>query len=135
MKEEGILEKNSLELLFIYNANSGLGNAMLDAAHKIMQPSTYSCSLCQLTYGAVQEKREWKRFRQESALPMRFLHKDEFMRAWGDRYGRSLAFPVIMLQTGNQLYQMVDAAELNAMDSVDKLIQRVKEIIKIQLNS
>lgn len=32
---------------------------MLDAAHKLISPATYSCSLCALTYGAVSMKRSW----------------------------------------------------------------------------
>ena len=67
-----------MELLFVYNADSGILNLLKDAAHKLLKPSTYPCSLCALTYGAVSEKSAWRKFRNHDERNMRFLHKDEF---------------------------------------------------------
>jgi len=39
-----------MNLIFVYNANGGLVNSWLDTAHKIVSPSTYSCSLCAITF-------------------------------------------------------------------------------------
>ena len=36
-------------LIFIYNANGGIFSAMADAAHKLVSPETYPCSLCAIT--------------------------------------------------------------------------------------
>ena len=33
------------ELIFVYNAKSGMVNELLDFAHKIVSPSTYNCNL------------------------------------------------------------------------------------------
>lgn len=118
------------ELVFVYNANSGLGNAMVDAAHKVISPSTYSCSLCQLTYGAVREKSGWKRFRQDSPLVMRFLHKDEFEREWVDEQHKGYEFPAIFMRTDEELKLLVPAQELNAMTSEEELIQRMGGILE-----
>lgn len=117
------------QLLFVYNANSGLGNAMLDTAHKILNPATYSCSLCKLTYGAVREKANWKRFRQRAGISMQFLHKDEFAHAWGDRVPAVKHYPAILLESAGRLKLLVDADELNAMGSEEELIRRVEGII------
>ena len=38
------------ELIFIYNAKSGIVNEFLDFAHKIASPSTYNCNLCAISY-------------------------------------------------------------------------------------
>jgi hypothetical protein len=38
------------ELLFVYNADAGLVTGLLDTLHKVLSPSTYSCSLCAITY-------------------------------------------------------------------------------------
>ena len=35
-------------LVFVYNADSGVFNALADAAHKIFSPRTYACNLCAL---------------------------------------------------------------------------------------
>lgn len=124
------METENTQLLFVYNANSGLGNAMLDTAHKILNPATYSCSLCQLTYGAVREKANWKRFRQGSAFPMHFLHKDEFAQGWGEEPLATDQFPAIFLETAGALQLLVHADELNTMNSEKELIRRVEEIIE-----
>ena len=49
-------------LLFVYNADSGKLNALKDAIHKVVKPSTYPCSLCTVTYGNLGMKRTWKTF-------------------------------------------------------------------------
>ena len=50
------------ELIFIYNAESGLFNAVSDYLHKVISPDTYACSLCQITYGNLGMKKKWKDF-------------------------------------------------------------------------
>ncbi|CAN0603176.1 unnamed protein product, partial [Ectocarpus sp. 12 AP-2014] len=54
----------SKKILFIYNANSNTGSKMLDFAHKIINPATYNCNLCSLTYGSFTENKQWKGFRE-----------------------------------------------------------------------
>ena len=123
------MNKEGTQLVFVYNADSGLGNAMLDAAHKIVNPDTYSCSLCQLTYGAIREKSNWKRFRKETSIPMQFLHKNEFANTWGEEGADAQPFPAIFLATRGQLQLVIEDKELDAMTSEVQLMQRVEEII------
>ena len=49
------------ELIFIYNANSGVVNSLIDWAHKIISPDTYKCSLCSITYNNSDKKNEWSK--------------------------------------------------------------------------
>ena len=37
------------ELIIIYNAKSGIGNAFIDWAHKIISTKTYDCNLSSIT--------------------------------------------------------------------------------------
>ena len=39
------------QLIFVYRANSGPTSLALDFIHKIVSPKTYSCNLCNVTYG------------------------------------------------------------------------------------
>ncbi|WP_273567857.1 hypothetical protein [Maribacter halichondriae] len=52
------------KLIFIYNADSGFRNAIIDGAHKILSPNTYECNLCELTFGAFTENKVWAKFRK-----------------------------------------------------------------------
>jgi hypothetical protein len=49
-------------LILVYNADSGVLNMVKDAVWKVLQPSTYPCSLCALTYGWVSMHERWRRF-------------------------------------------------------------------------
>ena len=113
-------------LLFVYNADSGLGNALLDAAHKVVNPSTYACSLCQLTFGTFQEKRNWKDFRTQFHVPMTFLHRDEFFDAYQHDSREDTALPIIYKVDQEQLEMLIAPAELNGLKSESELIEMIK---------
>ena len=68
------------ELLFVYNADSGLLNATVDFFHKIISPSTYACSLCAVTYGNRGMRPDWRKFVAELPVNTTFLHRDELRK-------------------------------------------------------
>ncbi len=108
----------------MYNADSGILNALKDVAHKMLRPETYPCSLCALTYGAVSEKRKWREFRNNDGRNMRFLHKDEFEAEFGERY----EYPVVLEQKipsggTDSLSVIVDRKKLNCLQDVGTLIR------------
>lgn len=115
------------KLIFIYNADSGLGNVFLDGAHKILSPSTYKCSLCELTFGAFTEKSAWKKFRKETDLQMEFLHKDEFKKDYASKFGYKYTFPIVLKVTDNGLGLYIKTEELNALDGIEDLIALIRE--------
>lgn len=49
-------------LIFIYKAKSDKISKIIDFAHKIVSPSTYSCDLCSLTYWDFSIKKEWREY-------------------------------------------------------------------------
>ncbi len=112
------------QLLFVYNADSGRVNMLLDIAHKAISPKTYQCQLCSLTHDTFSEKEAWKVFRESSDLEMVFLHKDEFEKKYTQRY----VFPVI-LRRSEGLEVLVDAQEMSGIQSVEGLIARLKDLV------
>lgn len=115
------------KLIFIYNADSGIRNMILDSAHKIFSPETYECSLCDITYGAFIENAVWKKFRKETDLPMEFLHKDEFAKAYASKFGHKFTFPIVLTETNHGLEILVKTEELNGMEKAWDLIGLIKE--------
>lgn len=83
---------NYSKLIFVYNADSGILNAVKDAVHKTFKPQTYGCNLCAVTFGPVFMKSEWRRFIENLPVPVEFLHRDEFTEQYGAD-GR--AFPAV----------------------------------------
>ncbi|MBC7930780.1 MAG: hypothetical protein H7Z38_09495, partial [Rubrivivax sp.] len=56
-------------LVFVYNADSGLFNALTDIAHKAFSPATYQCNLCALTHSTFGMRKGWKRFLETLDTP------------------------------------------------------------------
>lgn len=107
-------------LLFVYNADGGLLNALKDAMHKAVAPDSYGCSLCATTYGAVSMRPEWRDYVAGLPYPARFLHRDELRRDW-PRLREPL--PAIFLQQGAaEPRVLVPAAELPLGQSLPELM-------------
>lgn len=115
------------KLIFIYNANSGMRNALLDGAHKALSPNTYQCNLCDLTFGVINEKRAWKKFREEGNLNMEFIHKDEFKIEYASKFGYKFEFPIILVIVDNELQVFISTKELNELDNTEALIELIKK--------
>ncbi len=118
------------KLIFVYNANSGARNALFDGMHKVLSPSTYECSLCDLTYGVVSENRVWKKFRQRSDHKLVFLHKDEFAKRYASKFGYKFTFPIVLIESEDQLELFISTEELNQLKTARQLVAVVEERIK-----
>ena len=110
-----------MKLIFVYNADSGLMNTLMDIGHKAISPQTYECNLCGLTFGLFTEHQQWKEFRKASDKDMEFLHRDEFEQ----KYGRQFEYPVILKQD-EDLKVAISKAELNKIKTLDELISQVQ---------
>lgn len=106
------------QLIFVYNADSGLFNTLTDIAHKIISPSTYSCNLCSLTHSYFAVKKDWTEFLSGIDAELEFLHKDELI----EKYGPSnISLPVIFLYRDKQLQEWITTAEINACSRIEDL--------------
>jgi hypothetical protein len=66
----------------------------MDTLHKKISPSTYSCSLCLITYGNFTEMPEWKEFKENFPGEMEFLHFDEFEK----KHSPQASYPLVLSQ-------------------------------------
>ena len=112
-----------MKLIFVYNADSGAINTLIDIGHKALSPQTYQCNLCDLTFGVFKEHKKWKQFRESSNTEMEFLHKDEFEQ----KYDRNFEYPVI-LKEKDDLKVAIARAELDQIKTLDELISQVKTV-------
>ncbi|MCK5441251.1 MAG: GTPase [Maribacter sp.] len=113
------------KLIFVYNADSGIRNMIIDGAHKIFSPSTYECNLCGITYGMFTENTVWKKFRKENAMKMQFLHTDEFQGQYVSKIGNCPTFPVILMETEGNLEILINTAELDGLQCAENLIDLI----------
>ncbi|NIP32064.1 MAG: GTPase [Candidatus Dadabacteria bacterium] len=112
-----------MKIVFVYNADSGKINSILDCAHKIVSPSTYKCSLCSLTHNAFNEKSEWSKFRKSTGHELVFLHKDEYE----SRFNSKFEYPVI-LDVTNETKVLISSADLKKFENVKDLISAVEKV-------
>jgi len=113
------------ELLFVYNADAGLVNGLLDTLHKVLSPSTYSCSLCAITYGATSMRPEWKEFLQTLPIQPTFLHRDE-LRAQHPELAQQALPAAFIRNSGGSWQPFLTPEELNQAD-LPKLMELVKQ--------
>jgi len=107
------------ELILVYNADGGVFDRLFDAAHKIVSPSTYPCSLCALTYGPVAMRRRWKDYLDNLPLAVRYLHRDELTER---RDLSDVELPAIFLREECARTRLLIAAtELAACEGLDDL--------------
>lgn len=119
-----------MRLIFVYNADSGMVNNVLDIAHKIIMPETYACSLCQLTHGNFKEKKAWAAFKQQTQVPLEFYHKDEFKNIFKSKFLPNYSFPIILLAVGEQLEVFMTTTMLNDCKTLEQLIAQIQERLK-----
>lgn len=112
-----------MKLIFVYNADSGLLNKLMDIGHKIIKPETYSCNLCDLTFGNFTENKKWKEFRESTDIEMEFLHRDEFETT----YEMKLDCPAI-LKGSDPLEIAISKEQLEQFKSLDELINAVNDL-------
>ena len=110
-------------IIFVYNADSGLFNGIKDLIHKNISPATYPCSLCAVTYNNLGMRLEWKQFVQTLNRGVEFLHRDEL----ADQYGiRDIPLPAAFTRPTNQPPELWLPAEvINSCKSLEELQELV----------
>jgi hypothetical protein len=114
------------KLIFVYNADSGFKNLMIDVAHKVFSPQTYPCKLCDLTYGKFGERKAWKKFRKRANTEMKFLHADEFKALYKSKFRPAFELPAVLIEKGYELQVFLSNDSLNKLDGVEALILKIE---------
>ena len=117
LKDAAMSEK---PLVFVYNADEGKMNAMMDSAHKLFSPSTYQCSLCAITHGMVTMRGEWKTYLDALPVETQFYHREDFRQKWP---ANAAVLPAIFqLENDGSLTTLADAEALSQPSNVSELI-------------
>ncbi len=120
--------KTNKRLLFIYNANSGAMNGLLDYGKKYLNPSEYDCQLCMLSYGPFGMKKDWKKFTSSLPYPVNFLHIDELKSQYSFI---KTNFPALVLLSENQQYSvLIDSNEFKDIQTLDDLKKKVVTVLE-----
>ncbi len=110
-------------LVFVYNADSGLVNTLLDIGHKIVSPQTYACNLCAMTHSTFSMRDEWKDFVARLQISVEFLHRDELVNQYGIH---NAVLPAIFRKTEGKPQAWISSDEINRCGSLNDLKQLVE---------
>ncbi len=119
-----------MNLIFVYNADSGVFNVLADIAHKLFSPETYQCNLCNLTHGYFQAREEWMTFLDDLDADIEFLHRDEYVRRYGKKESdEGVGFPAIFVKSQDGVKLWIDNKVINQMSSTDDLMETIRAAV------
>lgn len=114
---------NPDRLILVFNADSGLGAMLLDVLKKAV--GREDCSLCEITYGPLGKRRDWKSCERGLALTVDELHRDQLPPEWGIAPS---ALPCVLARRGDERpFVLVTREEIDACGgSIDALDRRIR---------
>jgi hypothetical protein len=112
------------QLLFVYNADSGAANMLMDYGKKYITPNKYDCQLCMVSYGAFGMKKDWKKFVNSLPYISIFLHRDEFEKNYPDK---TIKYPSVQLVEESGFTTILDAEDFESIKDLHTLIRVVKQ--------
>ena len=113
-----LFSEENFELIFIYNAKSGVVNELIDFAHKIVSPETYDCNLCALSYGVFSMNKKWSTYIETLPFKSTFTYKDKFSKNGFS----NITFPSVFIRSNEKLDEIISATEINEINNLDQLI-------------
>jgi hypothetical protein len=119
--------QSGMVLLFVYNIDRGNLSGMSDYRQSLITAKTPRCNLFSLISSPVGMKKAWKRFINDLGFPSSFLHRDEFFQLCGTQ---KLSVPAVYIQSGKTFHELINADEINRIDSTDALIGLVTQRLK-----
>ena len=114
------------KLIFVYNADSGIINAVKDCLHKLISPKSYPCKLCDLTYGAFAEKNRWKAFRAAYPGELEFLHADEFITQYKLKTVPNYELPIVLIKHMADLGIFIDSKTMGECEGLTDFIKLIE---------
>lgn len=117
---------DSAKIIFVYNADSGMANALLDYGKKYIRPSKYDCELCMVTFGAFGMKKDWRSFVDTFPFPVEFMHKDELIK----KHDYKGDLPAVFILKNKKLDQIISSTEFEKVKSLDDLKKLVTKKVK-----
>jgi hypothetical protein len=117
---------NNSDLIFVYNADSGLVALLGDITHRIVSPQTYPCKLCALTYSLNGAIADWKNFTASLEQRVIFLHRDELQKLYGIT---DVPLPAVFKVNDSQPHLWINAEQINRCQTLDDLKQLIKEML------
>jgi hypothetical protein len=107
-------------LHFVYNVDATPSALLRDFIHRLVDPESYPCRLCDVTYGRVLKKAEWSRFVACLPTQARFHLRGSFWRRFPEQ--RQEPAPAVFVEESpGKLRILISAKELQGVADLEAL--------------
>jgi len=107
-------------LHFVYNVDATPSALLRDFIHRLADPASYPCRLCDVTYGRFVKKAEWSRFVASLPTRARFHLRGSFQRRFPEQR-REPAPAVFVEESPGKLRTLISAQELQGVADLEAL--------------
>lgn len=112
-------------LHFIYNVDATPVALVKDFVHRLVDPATYPCRLCDLTYGRFVKKPGWQLFLWSLPVKSAFYTRTGFLRKFPGSIHRE--FPAVLAEKhSGQFTVFISSNELASIPSLEALESEVR---------
>jgi len=118
---------SNYDLIFVYNADSGIIALLGDITHRIISPQTYPCKLCALTYSLTGMIRSWENFIASLNRRVIFLHRNELQKLYGIV---DIPLPAVFRVNNSEPQLWIKAEQINDCQTLDELQLLITEAIR-----
>lgn len=107
-------------LHFVYNVDATPSALLRDFVHRLVDPATYPCRLCDLTYGRFIKKAEWSRFVAGLPVRARFYLRGSFWQRFPE-YRHEPLPAVFVEESPGVLRTLISADDLRGVADLEAL--------------
>ena len=120
-------------LHFVYNVDGTPLALAMDFLHRLREPETYPCRLCDLTYGRFLKRGDWSAFVASLPVNARFHVRDAFRKR--SPASADAPLPAVFVEPAGRrrsspLEILISAAELNEVSELAHLQALVTERVR-----
>lgn len=113
-------------LHFVYNVELNVSSLVRDFVHRLTDPETYPCKLCDITYGRFMKKPSWQMFVWSLPVSSVFYTKDQFIAQHPELGDTEL--PAVFAEADNgELRVFLSSPDLKCLDDLEALEAAVRD--------
>lgn len=112
------------KLHFVYNVDATATALMKDFVHRIVDPETYPCKLCDITYGRFVKKPNWQAFLWSLPVKSTFYTRDNFRKQY-PQVGEFL-FPTVLAESDTgEFSEFISCDDFSAIPDLSRLKKEI----------
>jgi hypothetical protein len=125
--DAGVVPERPDRLILVYDGDSGVRAMLMDVLKKTV--GREDCALCEITYGPLGKRRDWRACEQRLGVVVDELHRDRLPGTWGVTRSQ---IPCVLARVDQETpFVLVTRDEIAACrGSIRRLEERIAQALK-----